>query len=93
MTKHQSRTTLVVVGLIAVGLASSAAAQTQQIHMQRALADLQDAKKELALAERDKGGHRKVAAQMVDEAISQVHEGIDVRERDLQQQQQQHAHH
>ena len=76
-------------GLIAVvtaGSAFSATAQPHQLHMQKALASLEDAKRELALAARDKGGHRKRAADAVDEAISQVHEGMAAREDALRDQ-------
>jgi hypothetical protein len=58
------------------GGASYAAAQTHQPHMEKALADLQNARAELNLATRDKGGHRGRAVQMVDQAIGEVRAGM-----------------
>ncbi|HLI66116.1 MAG TPA: hypothetical protein VKU90_07100 [Caulobacteraceae bacterium] len=51
-------------------------AQAYQPHMQNALVDLQNARSELAVALRDKGGHRAVAVNLVNQAITQVQEGI-----------------
>jgi hypothetical protein len=62
--------------LAATAASAHAAAPAQQVHMQKALAALQDAKTELGLAERDKGGHRQIAANLVSEAIAEVKQGI-----------------
>ena len=44
--------------------------------MHAALAALRNAKHELEVAERNKGGHRKRPLKLVDKAIAQVEEGI-----------------
>jgi hypothetical protein len=51
-------------------------AQVYQPHMQNALGDLQAARTELSVAMPDKGGHRVAALSLVNQAISQVHQGI-----------------
>ena len=51
-------------------------ARADQPHMQAALAALQNARHELEVAERDKGGHRQHALGLVDKAITQVEKGI-----------------
>jgi hypothetical protein len=51
-------------------------AQVYQPHMQNALGYLQSARTELAVALPDKGGHRVAALSLVNQAISQVHQGI-----------------
>ncbi len=53
-------------------------AQGGQPHMQNALGDLQAARGELNAALRDKGGHRAVAVNLVNQAIAQVEAGIAV---------------
>ncbi|HLI66114.1 MAG TPA: hypothetical protein VKU90_07090 [Caulobacteraceae bacterium] len=53
-------------------------AQGNQPHMQNALAALQTARGELQIAERDKGGHRAAALNLVNQAITQVQAGIAV---------------
>jgi len=47
-----------------------------QPHMQAALEHLRAARASLEKAERNKGGHRERAIQLVDEAIAQVQEGM-----------------
>ena len=47
-----------------------------QPHMQQALDSLNQAKQHLQAAEHDKGGHRARALQLVDQAISQVRQGM-----------------
>jgi hypothetical protein len=49
-----------------------------QPHMQNALGFLQSAKSELNMAERDKGGHRTAAVNLINQAINQVEQGIAV---------------
>ena len=56
-----------------VGAGSVLAAQA---HMQSALTSLQSALSELNQAETDKAGHRANAIKLVNEAITQVQEGI-----------------
>ncbi len=60
----------------AAGLAVASLGEAQQPHMQKALTALQNAATQLNAAEPDKAGHRAKALQLVNEAISQVHEGI-----------------
>jgi hypothetical protein len=66
---------LVVAGLIGgayiIGCATAA-----QPHMVNALNALQNARAELQAAEENKGGHRVIAIQRVDEAINQVRLGM-----------------
>jgi len=47
-----------------------------QPHMQNALGYLQTARGELSVATPDKGGHRVAALSLVNQAISQVNQGI-----------------
>jgi hypothetical protein len=49
----------------------------KQPHMEHALKDLQNAKKQLEEADHDKGGHRVKAIDLINQAISQVKEGIE----------------
>jgi hypothetical protein len=53
-------------------------AQGGQPHMQNALGDLQAARAELNAAERDKGGHRTAAVNLINQAITQVEAGMAV---------------
>jgi hypothetical protein len=53
-------------------------AQADQPHMRNALGDLQAARGELQVAADNKGGHRVAAIQLIDQAIDQVHQGMDV---------------
>jgi len=52
-------------------------ARADQSHMHAALAALRDARHQLEVAERNKGGHRERALELVDKAISQVRKGIE----------------
>ena len=52
-------------------------AQGYQPHMQNALGHLRAARSELQAAERNKGGHRERAIDLVDQAIGEVHAGMD----------------
>jgi hypothetical protein len=65
-----------LIAIAAAGYAGYAAALVDQPHMHSALGDLQNARNELNAAAHDKGGHRSRAAQLVDEAIGEVHAGI-----------------
>lgn len=55
----------------------SAASWAEQVHMEAALASLQQAKDSLNKASADKGGHRVRALQLVENAIKQVNAGIE----------------
>jgi len=65
---------------LAVGVATVAATTTvadaDQPNMRNALASLQDAKRWLEQANTGKGGHRAAAIRLIDEAISEVKQGI-----------------
>lgn len=68
-----------VAGAVAVALGvgfSLGQAQADQPHMQNALGDLQAAKNELAMAMRNKGGHRVRALELTNQAITEVQAGI-----------------
>jgi len=52
-------------------------ARAGQPHMDAALDALRTARAELNAAERDKGGHRTRAVELIDRAIEQVKMGID----------------
>jgi hypothetical protein len=71
-----------IVGLCALTLAAGvgfvSVAQVDQPHMERALSDLQAAKAELQAAERNKGGHRTAAVNLINQAILQVQAGMAV---------------
>jgi hypothetical protein len=53
-------------------------ADTNQPHMQAALAALQTAQHELTVAEQNKGGHRANALNLVNQAITETEAGIAV---------------
>jgi hypothetical protein len=65
-----------MLALAAAGSAGYAVGEVRQVHMNHALSDLQSARNELDQANRDKGGHRGRAVQLVDEAIGEVRAGI-----------------
>ena len=50
--------------------------QADQPHMQNALAHLREARAELQKAERNKGGHRTRAIEIINKAIAEVEAGI-----------------
>lgn len=52
-------------------------ATAEQTHMENALGYLQSARDELSVAEHNKGGHRAAALRLTNEAIDEVHRGID----------------
>ncbi len=58
---------------LGTGVGGAVAAQP---HMQSALSDLQSAASQLSAARPDKGGHRAQAIPLVNQAITQVKEGI-----------------
>ena len=62
-----------IVGAFVLGCGT---ARADQPHMRAALAALRNARHELEVAERNKGGHRERALELVDKAIAQVEEGI-----------------
>jgi len=64
-----------VLGLL-LGIAVTGTAWAYQTHMHNALNALHTAKNELNMAERDKGGHRTTAVNLIDQAIGEVQAGI-----------------
>lgn len=76
MTPYRKSAVATVLGIALAGYAASAAAQVDQPHMQKALADLQHARTELDAAAHDKEGHRGRAVQYVDQAMGEVRAGI-----------------
>ena len=74
MMEKRVVTLLVAFALIA-GLAIGAWAEKQP-HMRAALDHLQKAKVQLEKAEHDKGGHRANALKLVEQAISEVKQGM-----------------
>lgn len=60
------------------GLAAGGAALANQPRMEQALGHLHEARIDLEAATADKGGHRKQALDLIDEAIRQVRIGISV---------------
>jgi len=68
---------LALVGAMAIsGIAGYTVAQVDQPHMRNALGYLQSAQGELSVAATDKGGHRAQALNLVNQAITQVQQGI-----------------
>ena len=67
-----AKTAAGVLAIAAAAWSGYAVGEVHQPHMQKALGDLQDARKELDLATRDKGGHRGQAVQLVDQSIGEV---------------------
>jgi len=70
---------LIRVGFVSLALAASFVAGrvfADQPHMHAAIEHLQSARRELAQATSDKGGHRTRALALVDEAIEQVRKGM-----------------
>ena len=71
---------IVITAALSAALATTAfigPAQADQPAMYSALHSLQDARDQLRLAEGDKGGHRERALDLINQAIDQVHQGID----------------
>jgi len=60
------------------GTLGAGTAYAIQVHMINARNDLQQALNELNAAEHDKGGHRETAVGLVQQAIDQVNQGIQV---------------
>ena len=60
---------------LALGAAIGVAVADQPL-MHNALDNLRDARRNLEHADHDKGGHREAALGLVDQAITQVQEGI-----------------
>ncbi|MEO8216938.1 MAG: hypothetical protein ABI718_07640 [Acidobacteriota bacterium] len=65
-----------VLTLTAGFFAGCVTAGERQPHMRGALESLRTAKRELAVADNDKGGHRGKALNLVNSAISEVEAGI-----------------
>ena len=64
-----------VLGILIGGVCGGVAVASQT-HMQNALSYLNSARNELEAAQPDKGGHRTNAINLVNQAMQQVHEGI-----------------
>ena len=62
--------------VIAAAMTVPAVAAENQPHMQAALQALKTAQRELAQAEKDKGGHRARAEKLIQQAIAQVEAGM-----------------
>jgi hypothetical protein len=58
-------------------LAFACASYADQPHMQSAMQSLTEAKAQLQKADRDKGGHRARAEQLVNQALAEVRAGIE----------------
>jgi hypothetical protein len=58
-------------------LAGAGAAYAFQPHMINARNDLNQARFELQTADPDKGGHRDIAINLIDQAVGQVNQGIE----------------
>lgn len=73
----QLRTTAIACAMaLGLGFAAGTFAGERQPHMRAALRALTTAKAHLQQADRDKGGHREKALQLVNDAISEVQSGI-----------------
>ncbi len=67
---------LAVVVVVAAASFAGGAVVAAQPHMTNALRALENARGELQVAERDKGGHRVNALRLINEAIAEVQAGI-----------------
>jgi hypothetical protein len=78
MTRYSNprRVLLAAATAAAAAIACSAGAHAEQGNMDRALAQLQDARESLHEATPNKGGHKYRAVQLIDKAIAEVREGI-----------------
>lgn len=76
MTKTRRVFTSLAVGVAMTGSFFAGFATAGQPHMRNALNDLQHARNQLQVATADKAGHRANAIGLVDQAITQVNEGI-----------------
>ena len=77
MNGYSRRTLLQTIASVSlVGFLLPSRAKADQPHMQAALDALGIARRELATAEEDKGGHRAKAVKLVNQAINQVEMGI-----------------
>ena len=75
ITRILSKAVLPAAVLVRPGVGYALAAQP---HMFAALQELRAARGELQVAAHDKGGHRVAAIGLIDQAIEEVREGIDV---------------
>lgn len=76
---NSRRTLLRLTAAAALAIAVAApvtGAHAEQGNMDRALMSLQDALQSLRQATPNKGGHKEVASQLIEQAIAQVNEGI-----------------
>ena len=73
--KKPSRLMLIAAAAMLASFAGGFALAAQP-HMQSALDSLNSAKSELESADADKGGHRKKAIELVDQAVAEVQAGI-----------------
>ena len=76
MTHWLSRRAVLPTIMLAVLVACAVPSYADQPKMQAALEALQIARRELAQASADKGGHRAKAMELVEQAITQVEKGI-----------------
>jgi hypothetical protein len=76
MIKRYSMPLLFVLGLVAGSVGTGVVALANQPHMQNALNALYTARNELNAAGTNKAGHRVNAINYVNDAISEVHQGI-----------------
>jgi hypothetical protein len=75
MTKQIFVRSLALGAVVATSLGIGYAVGAQP-HMEASLALLQNARSELAAATPNKGGHRETALGLIDQAITQVRQGI-----------------
>ncbi|MCF3933583.1 hypothetical protein L1787_09185 [Acuticoccus sp. M5D2P5] len=77
MDSKISRRTAMVGTAAAIGtIAVAGEAVAKQSHMEAAIVNLQKAKEQLQAAAANKGGHRTKAIGLIDQAISEVRQGI-----------------
>lgn len=76
MKRHSILSVLMFLVVLAGGFVAGRATAAQP-HMTAALDHLRIARKELEVANADKGGHREKALALVADAIQQVEEGIE----------------
>ena len=66
----------VVLGALTLVLLANLPAMAEQKHMEKALSTLKEARLQLENADRNKGGHRRRAVELIDQAINEVEKGI-----------------
>ncbi|HTX40022.1 MAG TPA: hypothetical protein VME43_33615 [Bryobacteraceae bacterium] len=75
-SRRRAAKSILTAGAAGLAAATLVKAEPPQVHMQAALRALGNAATQLQAAEEDKAGHRAKALQLVNEAITQVKEGI-----------------